>query len=76
MAFAARIVAGVTDMLVALVLQVEPGGRKRGSQPLDHFPGDGSGGGISVAMGAWSYIEGFEERGSKWRHGRPSGTDG
>ena len=46
MAFPARVMAGMTDMLVALVLELEPGWRKSGGEPLDHLPGDGSGGSI------------------------------
>lgn len=53
MALAARVMAGMADVLLALVLKFEPGGRERGGQPLDHFPGDRSGGGIRHH----SYIE-------------------
>jgi hypothetical protein len=58
MTFAARVVAGMADMLAALIFKVEPGRAKRGIQPLDHFAGDGSGG----SVGHRSYIEAFEER--------------
>ena len=44
MALAARVVAGVPDMLVALVIEHQPGRRQRGRQPLDHLGCDGSGG--------------------------------
>lgn len=57
MALAARIVAGVPDMLVTLVLQLQSRGRQRGGQPLDHLACNGSGGG----GGHHSYIAAFEE---------------
>ena len=57
MAFAARIVAGMPDMLVALVFQVQPSGRQGGGQPVDHLACNGSGG----SFGHHSYIEAFEE---------------
>jgi len=55
MAFAARVMASMANMLVALVLQDQAGGGKGGRQPFDHFPGDRSGGGL----GHDSYIEGL-----------------
>jgi hypothetical protein len=60
MTFTARIVASMADMLVALILEAQAGRRKRCGQPLDHFAGDGSGGGIDHR----SYIGRFVERGS------------
>src|SRR5688572_6335205 len=60
MALAARVMAGMADMLVALVFQLEAGGREGGGQPLDHFAGNGSGGGVRHRH----YIEAFEERGT------------
>lgn len=59
MAFAAWVVPGVPDMLVALVLEFHPGWRKRGRQPLNHLAGDRSGG----SFGHRPYIERFRERG-------------
>lgn len=63
-AFAARIMAGVADMLVALVLELQPGGRQGDGQALDHLAGDRAGGGcLSGSWGHRSYIERFRERG-------------
>src|SRR5688500_10288187 len=58
MAFAARIVTGVPDMLVTLIFELQKGRRQRRGQPLDHLAGNGSG--SSIRHG--SYIEVFEER--------------
>ena len=51
MAFAAAVVAGVADVLVALVFEIEPGrGEARRSRRCDHFGGDGAGGGGDAVM--------------------------
>ena len=59
MTLAARVVAGVPDVLLALVFKLQPGGRQSGGQPLDHLGCDRSGGGVRHH----SYIERFRERG-------------
>ena len=70
MALAARVVAGVPNMLVTLVFQVEPAGVQRGGEPLDHFAGDRScGGGAHRA-----YIGSMAVKASKW-HGRVEGAE-
>lgn len=55
--FAARIMACMADMQVALILEIEAGRRQRCDQPLDHFAGDRSGGSVRHHH----YIEVFEE---------------
>ena len=69
MALAARVMAGVADMLVALVLKLEPTWIERGSEPLDHFGGDRTRGGAVH----WPYIEAMATKASKW-HGRVEGA--
>ena len=44
MAFATRVVTGVPDMLMALVLKIETRRAEGGGESLDHFAGDGAGG--------------------------------
>ena len=70
MAFAARIVAGVADVVVALVLELEPRRGERLRQPAPHFGGDGAnGGGVGTGGGGridhLSYIVRFEALGSQ-----------
>ena len=60
MTFASGIVAGVADMLVALIFELEMRGAQRDVQSFDHFPGDGAGGSI----GHGHHIEAFGARGS------------
>lgn len=60
MAFAARIMAGMPDVLMALILQMKAGGGQRGGQPLDHFAGDRSGGSLLHR----TYIGEFKARGT------------
>ncbi len=59
MAFAARIVAGMADVLLTLVLKIQKCRRQCGRQPFDHLASDGSGGGVRHRP----YIERFRERG-------------
>ncbi len=44
MAFAAAVVAGVADVAVALIVELEPGRGKRGEEPLPDLGGDRGGG--------------------------------
>ena len=55
-AFAAPIMAGVADMTVALVDQVEPGGGERALKAADHFGGDGADCGVAGSLGHRDYI--------------------
>ena len=62
-AFAARIVPGMADMLVALVLQIEPCRRERRGQSIDHFAGDRSGTQVATRQTKWhGRVEGTEAR--------------
>ena len=45
MAFAAAVVAGVADVVVALVVELEPGRSKRGDETLFYLGRDWAGGG-------------------------------
>lgn len=68
-AFAARVVAGVADMMIALVFKLEAGRRQGRSQPLDHLAGNRTGGSGAHRV----YIGAMATKASKW-HGRVEGA--
>ncbi len=71
MAFAAAVVAGVAEVLVALVIELEPGWSQGRDEALLDLGGDRAGGGGSLGHGG--YIEKMSVKASKW-HGRIEGA--
>ena len=68
-AFATRIMAGVADVMIALVLKIEAGRRQGRSQSLDHLAGNRAGGSDAHRV----YIGAMATKASKW-HGRMEGA--
>jgi hypothetical protein len=68
-AFATRIMAGMADMMIALVLKLEAGRIERSGKPLDHFACNWTGGSGAHRV----YIGAMATKASKW-HGRVEGA--
>ena len=68
-AFATRIMAGMPDVTIALVLKLEAGRIECRGQPFDHFAGNRAGGSGAHRV----YIEAMATKASKW-HGRVEGA--